>query len=286
MFKLKNKYICAEISEKGAEILSLTHNGDEYFFRAATESKKKVGTVKFPLALRVNNSNLEISGQEYKITPSDIAGKSVFSLKKRTKSSVVLELTENEDTLSLFPQKFKLQVKYTIFGRSLTAIYKIKNTSQSDMFFSFSSNNAVFAPNGTEEYDMIFPLPEKLEKQILKDGLITGNTEKLSDYTKHFALYNSYFGEDKRLYLGHIKNTKFTVKSRKTGRAFKFIFNGFDNLQIDSIVNPQAIRFGFIYGGADSEDSNPTAENKKCLKKLSKGKSVTLSQKIIIKAGI
>ncbi len=154
--ELHNKNLTVKISLQGAEIISMFNKKEniEHIWQAKKESWNHHAPILFPIVGKLKGGKYQIDDKEYKMKIHGFASKQEFSVKSQTKTSLVLEIRENSETLKIYPFKFRLQVSYILKGNRLSITNSVENTDTKEIFFSIGAHpgfNVPFKVN--EEYN-------------------------------------------------------------------------------------------------------------------------------------
>lgn len=231
MVILDNGKLTVKISELGAEIRSVTLNGEERFWNGDPSFWSGVAPVLFPICGGLKNDKYTVDGKEYTLSKHGFARKSTFAVERQNKTSAVFLLTENEETLKQFPWEFDLRIKYTLAGEAIKVEYDVTNKSDSCMYAAIGSHEAYACPEGVEDYDIIFERKETLKSFILEGNSLSRQTETVLFESDTLPLYNKYFEVD-ALVFADVKSRFVSLRNRKTGKTCSLNFNGFDYLLI------------------------------------------------------
>ncbi len=160
IYTLKNESITAEINTAGAELISLKNTlGHEYIWQG--EEWKRHAPLLFPICGQLLNGKYTYKGREYQMRSHGFTRDSEFTVIAESDTSVTLELTENDETLAVYPFSFKLTVKYEINGSRLDFSTLIENTGKHIMPYMFGWHPA-FTLGGNQEIGSFYvTFPEK-----------------------------------------------------------------------------------------------------------------------------
>lgn len=223
MVTLKNDFLVAKFSEKGAELKSLVCNGEEQIWCGDEKVWGKSCPVLFPICGGLKDDKYILNGKEYFLDKHGYARTSMFSVEKADEDSVTFLLCSNEETKKVFPFEYELRIIYTLKGKTLSAEYNVKNLSYDTMYFSIGSHEGYATPEGIEDYDIIFPQKETLSS-IATCGKILDDKESivLKD-SNVLPLYEKDFLND-ALVFKKINSKSVNLRNRKTGREIQVDF--------------------------------------------------------------
>lgn len=118
-----------KISNKGAELNSLTFNGKEMLH----DGKKfwnRQAPVLFPMVGRLRDNKTIIDEKEYEIPQHGLAKDMIFDLIEENEYRKVYKTESNEEILKMYPFKFELYTTYEIKDDELIVKYKVVNNEE------------------------------------------------------------------------------------------------------------------------------------------------------------
>ena len=134
LLTINNDQIRAEISTLNGEIVSVKNNyGHEYFWSG--NEWKYHAPVLFPICGRVKDFKYTYKGKEYELKQHGFTRGSEFAVESHNGDTIILTLSENEETLKVYPFHFLLTLKYRIVDNSLVCEFSVKNTSREPLPF-------------------------------------------------------------------------------------------------------------------------------------------------------
>lgn len=227
MITLKNDFITAEIDTLGAELKSITVDGEAKLWSGDPAFWEGHAPVLFPICGGLKDDKYTFEGKEYTLEKHGFASNIEFTVEKQTDISAVFLLKSSEETLKSYPWSFELRITYTLRGRSIKISYDVKNTSEKAMYMSIGAHEAYACPEGIEDYDIIFEKKEALNAYNLDGNLLAHSTYPIIKDTDTLPLYEKYFSVD-ALVFKDLKSRSATLRNRKNGKAVTVDFDGFD----------------------------------------------------------
>lgn len=268
MLQLSNDKINLTIAEHGAELQTLTRKDMplEYLWNGDAAFWGKKSPVLFPIVGGLHNNSYQYNGETYTLGRHGFARDNVFTVVEQTATSATLRLTDNADTLKVYPFHFQFEVAYALQDASLTVSYRVKNTGKEKLLFSVGGHPAFRLPlaDGTayEDYYLYFNKEENAGKWPLSAaGLIERTTQPLLEHTHTLPLKRSLFYQD-ALVLKHLASDTVTLKSDRTPHGLTFHFKGFPYLGIWAAKNADFICIEPWCGIADHVDASGRLEEK------------------------
>lgn len=241
---LKNDLVTAGISPKGAELQSLLHtNGIQYMWSGDASYWGKHSPVLFPIVGTLKNDTYYYKNQAYELTRHGFARDMMFTAKQVNSQEAIFILTENADTLKVYPFPFVLKLHYRLSKNRLLCTYEVNNPGNSELYFSVGGHPAFAVPmvKGTvyTDYYLQFSKAETLYRYKLLNGLTSNEKEIVAtvaakpgtDADIRLPLTPSMFYED-ALVLKHLENHYTTLASDKHSHGIHFDFTGFPYLGI------------------------------------------------------
>lgn len=223
MVTLKNEFLCAKISEVGAELKSLVADGDERIWQGIPEVWKSSCPLLFPICGGLKNDRYSYKGKEYTLEKHGFARFERFEVRNLTETAVDFVLTPTPATREKYPFDYVLTVGYRLTGRSLEIHYTVENRTDGEMYFSIGSHEGYSTPEGIEDYDVIFPEAETLDSFVLYGNLLSDQRLPMLKNSHVLPLYEKYFTVD-ALVFRDLKSRSAVLRNRKTGRAVQVDF--------------------------------------------------------------
>lgn len=226
MTVLKNDRIELSVAERGAEMRKLTLDGADVLWSGDPAYWTGVAPLLFPICGGLKDNKFTVGGKEYTMElKHGYARTTDFVLEKRTCNSVTFLHTSSPETLKIYPWNYELRVTYSLRGTAVETEYEVKNTDNTDMYFSIGSHEAYACPEGIEDYDIIFPQNETLNAFELEGSLLKHSARPILKNARVLPLYEKYFAID-ALVFKDIKSRAATLRNRKTGREITVDFPG------------------------------------------------------------
>lgn len=289
---LENDILRLTVDTHGAEIHSLVakDTGIEYIWQADPNYWQRHAPILFPIVGKLKNGQYEYDGTVYRIPGHGFARDKEFEFSGQTENSLEYTLTYDEDTLRMYPFKFKLTVTYTINFAEVKVSWKVENLdTKEDMYFSIGAHPAFNCPIGVEgsfdEHELEFEQTEAnplTSYHVNSAGVFDGGVAPVKlVYGKVLRLNHDLFIEDalvfKKLFSEEVKLT-----NTANNYFVKVNFKGFPYLGI--WTKPVKAPFLCIepwYGLADSTQKTDFS-NKKGILHLAPSKQFDASYTITI----
>ncbi|MCD2253296.1 aldose 1-epimerase family protein [Listeria marthii] len=233
MIKLENELLLVEMKTAGAELtrISRKDTGIEYLWNADSKFWGRHSPVLFPTVGRLVEDTYLVDGKPFHLGQHGFARDRDFKVMEQTENSVRFELDSDEDSLAIYPYKFKLSIIYTIEKDSVAVSYEVENRDDKRIYFSIGAHPAFNLPltEGTtfEDYYLDFGTEENLETLCLEGPYRSGVIEKVtSEPARYLPLSYDLFKNDALIFEA-LKQKEVTIKSDKTPHFVKVSFPEF-----------------------------------------------------------
>lgn len=233
MIKLENEVLLVEMKTAGAELTRIFHKdtGLEYLWNADSKFWGRHSPVLFPTVGRLVEDTYLVDGKPYHLGQHGFARDRDFQVVEQTEKSVRFELDADEDSLAVYPYKFKLSIIYTIEKNTLAVSYEVENTDNKRIYFSIGAHPAFNLPltDGTtfEDYYLDFGTEENLETLCLEGPYRSGEIKKVVDEAARYLPLNYDLFKNDALIFEALKQKEMTIKSDKTPHFVKVSFPEF-----------------------------------------------------------
>ena len=201
-YKIENELISLTVSDHGAEIRSLIKNDHEYMWQADPSFWGRTSPILFPLVGNYYNKKSLYDGKTYEMSQHGFARDMDFELVEKNDAGISFELKSNENTLKKYPFQFVLQIKYELKENSVNVTWSVKNTNDTDMYFSIGGHPAFNCDLNSSK--LLFEkdgalLDEDLVSVIIESdgsGCLSDRSKNLSLRKGVLSLTPSLFDED------------------------------------------------------------------------------------------
>ncbi|MDT0090588.1 aldose 1-epimerase family protein [Listeria marthii] len=233
MIKLENELLLVEMKTAGAELTRIFRKdtGLDYLWNADSKFWGRHSPVLFPTVGRLVEDTYLVDGKPFHLGQHGFARDRDFKVMEQTENSVRFELDSDEDSLAIYPYKFKLSIIYTIEKDSVAVSYEVENRDDKRIYFSIGAHPAFNLPltEGTtfEDYYLDFGTEENLETLCLEGPYRSGAIEKVtSEPARYLPLSYDLFKNDALIFEA-LKQKEVTIKSDKTPHFVKVSFPEF-----------------------------------------------------------
>jgi galactose mutarotase-like enzyme len=139
--------LTAQIDPHGAQLSSLrTQDSSELLWNGDPAVWAGRAPLLFPIVGVLVGGVYRLGPKTYRLSRHGFARDKLFTLKNSSPSSATFQLHADESTLSVYPFRFELDVRYGISGRTLSLDSAIRNLGEADMPASFGYHPAFCWP--------------------------------------------------------------------------------------------------------------------------------------------
>lgn len=145
-YTLTDGHTAVTIKSKGAELSSVVRNGIEYMWDANPEYWGRTAPVLFPFVGSLKGKQYRHGGVTYPMGQHGFARDMEFELVSRSDTKITMALTDNGETLRVYPFHFRLEISYELEDGRLTVEWKVVNTGNEALYFSIGGHPAFMCP--------------------------------------------------------------------------------------------------------------------------------------------
>ena len=287
---ISNDHLQVSVLSKGVEISSIRSlkTGKEYMWGANPDIWGSHSPVLFPAIGSFKNNECIIEGRKYEIPKHGfVRYNDNIELENKTSDELKFQLNFSDETLLIFPYKFRFNISFKLIESMLTITHQIENLDSKEIFFSLGAHPGFKCPiNDGENYNdyyLEFEKEENAARTLLSsDGLISDQTQEVLSNTKTLTLNAGLFNDD-ALIFKDLKSRKVSLKSRKSSQVLTVSYNDFPYLGIWAKPNAPFVCIEPWLGIADHEDTDGDYLKKDGLICLPEGEVFTAKYSIEIK---
>ena len=266
--KLESDTAIVIINQFGAELSSfiLKETGVEYIWQADSHFWGRHAPILFPFVGRLKDNTYSYQNKNYSMGQHGFARDMLFDVVEQTSNSAILELKNNQETLTNYPFEFRLLIGYQLDGTMLTINYEVSTLSD-EMYFSIGGHPAFNIPliEGTEmsDYYLHFSPSKSRIKIPLKGAYINSECKTLAQTNTSIQLKHTLFKEDAQILETKGRNT-FSILSDKHSHG---VIVSYEEFPFVGFWSPNTIEAPFVCiepwcGIADDISSNGKIEDK------------------------
>ncbi|CAN5355965.1 aldose 1-epimerase family protein [soil metagenome] len=267
MVTIENEKLKAVISPKGAELQSLFNKetGIEYMWGGDAAYWSKHSPILFPIVGTLKNDTYFYKDEVYHLPRHGFARERIFLKDQVSLEEAVFTLTQDADTLAVYPFAFILRIRYHLQDDQLKVAYEVSNNGYDELLFSVGAHPAFAVPmvDGTDyaDYYLQFNTTEALHRWKLQDGLIANHAEPLPAENGKLALQHNLFYED-AIVLKNMQSNRITIGCTKHAHGIHFNFNDFPFFGIWAAKDADFVCLEPWCGIADGVDHNQQLKDK------------------------
>lgn len=283
MIVIENDILLAEIDPKGAELKSLIGklSGIEYMWQGNPQFWGRTSPVLFPIVGTLKDNQYVFNNSSYQLPRHGFARDKPFTVSKKQSVFAEFELSCNEETLKIYPFKFKLYISYRLRHDSLTIEYSIQNLDSFDpLYFSVGAHPAFNIPliensNYEDYYIQLKPLSTPDRWPLNNEGLMVAAPEALP-WTDNGQLYLSpdLFYND-ALVFKNINAGSVALKSKKDEHGLEMLIKDFSHLGVWAAKDAPFVCIEPWNGLTDTIDHNGQLKDKSAIIRLRSNSSVS-----------
>ncbi len=232
---LKNGNVTAVVTTHGGDLVSFVDaEGTEYVWQGDPEHWSGQAPVLFPVCCTPLDKKIIYNGVEYPMGLHGFARDLDFEPIYMSKDKVVLEQRETEETLKMFPFCYSLKIEHTVTENGFSTVYTVKNLDKSEMTFNIGGHpgfNCPLRPEDGEfsDHSLIFDDADGAVASNCNGRYFDESVPKLNILkgTNEFKLNYPDFQND-AIIIENLPKKSLRLISGKTGRGFRFDFEGFE----------------------------------------------------------
>lgn len=268
MIFLENEHIHASFAHKGAELQSLKSKKDNinHLWNGNADYWGKFSPVLFPIVGSLKNSTYYFEHREYQLSRHGFARDKNFQANQVSTTEVVFTLTDDEETLTVYPFHFVLKLHYQLLGTVLSCTYEVLNPDEGKpLLFSVGAHPA-FAISTTSglaytDYYLQFNNESALTYHKINHDLIDNETAVIELKEQKLPLRHELFYED-ALVLKSLKSDCISIRNNKTAHGIHFRFKDFPFFGLWAAKNADFVCLEPWCGIADAIDHDQNLETK------------------------
>ena len=142
MKTLSNDKLTIQVADRGAELVSIQANGQEYLWQADPKFWQRHSPVLFPIVGRVWDNHFMHNGRRYELSQHGFARDSKFQLTYEEDDALIYTLESSKETMKVYPFPFVLQIGYRLKGNRIEVMWCVENNGDEDMFFQIGGHPA------------------------------------------------------------------------------------------------------------------------------------------------
>ena len=276
MYTLQNELLKIAVNQTGAELSAIdaVNNSNTFMWNADPEIWANFAPNLFPIIGSLKDDTMTFEGSSYNMTKHGIIRNNTdIKLEAQTNTTLSFSLLYSEDTLKLYPFKFKFTIAFELIENTIKVTHIVENLDDKTVYFSVGGHPAFKCPIYENEdytdYYLEFEQKETAESYALNMdlGLVTDNSFPIiSDHDK-IPLHYDLFNKD-ALIFKDLKSRKVALKSKTNGTILTVNYPGFPYLGIWAKPNANYVCIEPWLGVADHENHNQDFKTKEGIQTL------------------
>ena len=250
MIELKSDDLQVEFQSLGGALSSIKDkDGVEYLWQGDSTYWSGQAPVLFPICGSVRNDTVlydqeDGSQVKGKIPRHGLVRKKEFELVNQTENSVTFAIEDDEEMYANYPYHFRLEITYTVTGKTIRIQYEIYNKeAEKSMPYFIGGHPGFNCPLLEDEvYEDYYLEFEKTEtctvpKPFPETGMLDfKDRSSWLENQKEIDLNYDLFSYD-AVTLDNLESRSVSLKSRKHDKGLKLHFEEFPNLIVWSTLN-------------------------------------------------
>ena len=231
LYTIKNDYLTVKINDLGAEICSVqAKNGCEYIWQPEEGHWQGHAPWLFPICSRLYEGRYTYRGRSYEMPGHGFAHTQYFTGMKVSDTTLHMTLTENDETLRMYPFEFLLTVTYTLVEDRLVTDVRIVNTGRATLIAGLGAHPGFRVPlSGDAKFDEWFLEFENecapFEMVLSRDLLWSGRRRRFPlENGRRVRLDRSLFAKDGHFLAG--TGSAVTLKAFGAERSMTMRYEG------------------------------------------------------------
>ncbi len=231
---LKNKYLTVQISELGAEIISVKKGQCEYMWQRDEKYWACCAPIMFPVCGRLFDGKYTYGGKEYSLQNHGFVRRTIFDVKEKSDEKIVFITKESETTLKQYPFSFSLEISYELKENAVYSQIVVTNTGDDILPFATGAHPGFCVPiddkGSFSDYYIEFEEGVSPSHLLFAPACLQTGKKKALKLDKGYRLhlYHEMFDNDAIFMSG--AGTKATLKSDKTDKFVTVCYEGFSYL--------------------------------------------------------
>ncbi|MEM6802272.1 MAG: aldose 1-epimerase family protein [Bacteroidota bacterium] len=274
--RIENESLQISILRKGVELSGIKSKKTriEYVWQADPDVWGSHAPVLFPIIGALKDDVYSYQGKIYKGMPKHgfVRRNEGLKLIEHEENRLKYELAYSEESLKIYPFKFRFHIEYRLAGNQIHVDHEVINLGEEEMLFSLGGHPAFNCPwdrmGAYEDYYLEFSEVENDHTWVLsRRGLIDKEGEQLLDASNTLALHKQLFDKD-ALIFKNLNSRKVSLRHKDSNQALSISFEGFPYLGIWAKPGAAYVCLEPWLGIADSENSSGKLEEKEGIQRL------------------
>lgn len=233
---IENPFLSVTVKRRGAELCGITGaDGTRYLWRADPAVWPRHAPILFPIIGRLAGDSYSVGERRFSMGRHGFARDADFEVLGRDQEFLLYRLRSSPETMISYPFPFILEAGYKLNGAELTAEYRVTNPGSEVLPFSIGAHPAFSCEwekdDSISRYFLEFEKEEDAKSHILRDGLLSDETEHVLQRQKILNLTGKLFDRD-ALIFKNLSSRTITLRRNGDRRAVTVKFPEFTCLGI------------------------------------------------------
>ncbi len=199
---LENDILRVTVDSHGAELQNILNirTGQEYLWQGDPRFWGRRSPVLFPIVGMVWNGQYRVGGQVYRIGQHGFARDCEFEvIESDNADEAWFRLDWSEETMKIYPFKFRLEIGYALIGERLSVMWRVANVDDRPISFQIGAHPAFNYPDFSisDTVHGFFNLDRHaLELQMIANGGCVGDATADLKIDEDLALTSDTFRND------------------------------------------------------------------------------------------
>lgn len=244
-YVLKNEELEVHVQSFGGALSSIKDkDGVEFLWQGDKQYWSGQAPVLFPIcgSIRGDKAVTE-SGKKLSMPRHGIVRKKEFTCTEQTEDHITFAIENNEEMLEQYPYPFRLEITYTLKGKTIQTKYHIENKGTEEMPFQIGGHPGFNCPlmdgEKYDDYKIEFAQNEECDvpTPVTETGLIdTANRTPFLKNQKELSLSHDLFAVD-AVILDQLKSRSVKLTSKNHTKGVQLDFAEFPYLILWSTAN-------------------------------------------------
>lgn len=146
LFTIKNTELTVVLDSVGAVLHSMQKDGTEYLWQGDPKYWVRRDANLFPYVGRLYDGKYLLDGKTYPMTIHGFCIGTEFAVSRQTEDAIRFTLTDNENTLTMYPFRFAFHVEYRLEGSTVIKTCLVENRDSRQMYFGIGGHPGFMVP--------------------------------------------------------------------------------------------------------------------------------------------
>jgi galactose mutarotase-like enzyme len=163
----------AAIAVRGGELVAWRAGGHDLLWSGDPSWWGRSSPILFPIVGWARDQSIRIDGKAYPMGVHGFAGREDFAVESASETAARLVLTDNAETLRVFPFPFRLTVSYALAETELSVRFEVVNLGERPLPYALGLHPGFrwpFAAGRREGHVVCFDEPERPQVPVIAPG--------------------------------------------------------------------------------------------------------------------